>query len=684
MMTFKLTRKITTLIPVLLFSLTGCDNPTGFSEQASDTTSNTHGHSTPTLATKKINQAVYAQRPFSNTKDIQDAKKGLIAQEDNLNIHHLNGDKIWDMEEYGFVDKDGLNVPDSVNPSLWRQVALNNIHGLFKVSGGVYQLRGYDLANMSIIEGDTGWIIVDPLTSFETANRALKFAQQHLGKHPIKAVLFTHSHIDHFGGIDGILNEMSEAEKADLKIIAPKGFTEEATSENIIAGPAMSRRSMFMYGKRLGQSERGHIGTGIGKSPAFGTFGLSTPTHIIDEQTPSMMLDGIEFEFLFAPHSEAPANMVFYIPKYKAFNAADLVFRSLHNLYTLRGAKVRNAVSWSQFIEQARLRFKDTEVFYAGHTWPMWGNTKINEFLIKQRDAYKYLHDQSVRLLNAGLTPKEISEQLSLPENFNSDFYLQGYYGTVKHNAKAVYQSYMGWYTANPSQLNPLTEPEVALRYVRLAGGMDKLLITAQNEFTQADNQDPTESLKTYRWLAEVLNHAVFAEPENEQAKSLLAKIYDQLGYISESGPWRDVYLSGAYELRHGAPKKGIDPAIMKHVLGKTPVEKFFDSMAVRLNSEKAEGKTLNVKVTFTDLDESHLLMLNNSVLHHKQVTADTSADATLNLTQALFLKIIIGEAGLKETLFGDDLSIDGSTLDLISFFSLLDKPKGTFNIVTP
>ncbi|MFY0700028.1 MAG: MBL fold metallo-hydrolase [Bermanella sp.] len=666
------------LVTALLLVI-GCDNAPQWEDNA-----NAQGHTAPTTATAKANAAFLETRPFDNTQDFINARKGLIAQDENLITKHLQQGLVWNMPAYDFIDDNGHQAPDSVNPSLWRQAALNNIHGLFEVTKGVYQIRGYDLANMSIIESDNGWIIVDPLTARETASKAFLFAQQHLGEKPLKAILFTHSHIDHFGGVQGVIQHLSDDEKNALQIIAPAGFEEEATSENIIAGTAMSRRAMYMYGKRLERNERGHVGTGLGKGPAFGTFGIETPTTLIHETGTTLTIDGVPFVFQTVSGSEAPAEFTFYLPKQKAFCGAELVSNNMHNLYTLRGAKVRDARIWSGFIDEARTRFADADVYFASHHWPLWGQQNINAFLEKQRDTYKFIHDQSVRMLNQGFTPNEIAENLTMPDALNQDFHNQGYYGTVKHNAKAVYQAYLGWFTANPAKLDPLPEPQAAVRYVEMMGGVERILQKAQTQFNEAANMSPENGTKTYRWLAELLNHAVFAEPDNSQAKSLLAKVYDQLGYQAEAAPWRDFYLTGAYELRHGAPDTGISPAVMKEVLMKTSFDKFFDSMSVRLIAEKAEGVNLTVNITFTNLNESYLLSVNNSVLHHKKVSAGTKADATLKLTRALFINMIVGEAGLKDTLFSDELSLEGSKLDLISFFSMLDKPMGTFNIVTP
>lgn len=664
---------------VIALAITGCDSGPDSSSRA-----NNAGHSAPTASTAKANQQMLDQRPFNNRGDFENARRGLIAQDPELLIDHPDGGQVWNMPGYGFIDSEGESAPASVNPSLWRQAALNNIHGLFEVTDGIYQVRGYDLANMTIIEGDTGWILVDPLTARETASEAFLFAREHLGEKPVSAILFTHSHIDHFGGVQGVLQHLSEEERANLRIIAPEGFEEEATSENIIAGPAMTRRAMFMYGNRLQRDDRGHVGTGLGKGPAFGTFGFAKPTELVSETGTELTVDGVTMEFQIVSGSEAPAEFTFYLPQHKAFGGAELVSRNMHNLYTLRGAKVRDARLWSAFIDEAKTRFAEAEVYFGSHHWPLWGQQNIQQFLAIQRDTYKFIHDQTVRLMNQGATPREISEQLQLPPELNQDFHNQGYYGTVSHNAKAVYQYYMGWFTANPAELNPLPESDSARRYVEMMGGASEVLEKARQQFEAAADMGAGEGRDTYRWLAELLNKVVFANPDSTEAKQLLAEVYDQLGYQAEAAPWRDFYLTGAYELRHGGPEEGIKPAMMREILMNTPVALFFDSMAVRLNAEDAEGENTTIKITFTDLRESYLLTLRNSVLHNRLTSEDTPADATLKLTRPLFVDLLIGNAGLKELLFSDDISFEGSRLALIGFFGMLDKPEGRFNIVTP
>ncbi|MEH6577949.1 MAG: alkyl sulfatase dimerization domain-containing protein [Amphritea sp.] len=675
----------TRLLAVLSLSvlMAACSNDVAFEEGA-----DTAGHTAATPATARANEILLDTLPFDNKQDFEDARRGLIAQIPELVVTDNTGSDIWNLPAYDFVSYEGAdgNAPSSVNPSLWRQAALNNIHGLFQVTEGVYQLRGFDLANMTIIEGKTGWIIVDPLTSAETATAAFRFAQQHLGVKPVSAMLFTHSHIDHFGGAQGILDLLPEQQKQSLRIIAPQGFMEESTSENIIAGTAMGRRAMYMYGKRLDRSARGHVDSGLGKGPAFGTFGIAAPTELVGATPTRLEIDGVPFVFQYTPDTEAPAEFTFYLPEHKAFCGAELVSKTMHNLYTLRGAKVRDALSWSQHIEDARAMFSDAEVYFASHHWPLWGKERIQTFLSKQRDTYKYIHDQTVRLMNTGYTPNEIAEQLTLPESLSGDFSNRGYYGTIKHNAKAVYQAYMGWFNGNPALLDPLPEEQTARRTIAMMGGVEAVVAKAQELFDGADSLPADEVNKEYRWIAQLLNQAVFAAPDNKQAKALLAKTFDQLGYQAESAPWRDFYLTGAYELRNGQPDEGMNPATMQQVLVHAPVEEFFKSMAVSLNGPKAEGEKLTFKVHFTDLGKTYLLMLENSVLRHAQVSAadEADADAILHLTHPLFVDLLIGKAGINDALFNDDLSVEGSTLSLISIFSLLDKPDGVFSIASP
>ena len=621
-------------------------------------------------STASANAEVSKSLPLADQQDFEDASRGLIASQQPLKVTRADGKTLWDMQEYAFIEGD---APASVNPSLWRQAKLNNINGLFEVTPGIYQLRGFDLANISLIQGKTGWILVDPLTTAPTARNALAFAREQLGQQKISAIIFTHSHIDHFGGIDGVLDD---AERQNLQVVAPQGFMEEASSENILAGPTMQRRAQYMYGSRLPRSTTGHVDTGLGKQPPFGgDIGILEPTEIVSKTGQTLDVDGVQMIFQYTPASEAPAEMTFYIPQYKAFCGAEVVSHTMHNLYTLRGAKVRDALKWSDYIDQAIGLFgHDAEVYFGSHHWPIWGKERINSFLKSQRDTYKFIHDQTLRMANSGATPKEIAEELKLPSTLEKNFSNRGYYGTLSHNAKAVYQLYFGWYDGNPANLDPLPPAEAGAAYVEAIGGADKLLNIAQQAFDKGN----------YRWGAELLNHLVFAEPKNQAARELLAKTYDQLGYQAESGPWRDEYLTGAYELRNGSPSEKLSLQEAKNLIAETPLPLFFTSMAAMLNGPRADGKHLLINFNFTDLKENHVLEVENAVLHHRIAPPVANADATLNLTKPLFLQLVTGSAGLKDTLFSDDLNIEGSRLSLLEFFKLLDKPQGNFNIIEP
>lgn len=656
------------LIPGLIFSLlAGCGG------SVEERHSNAHGFTAPSAYTMAHNQSVQKRLPADRHHDFEAAKRGFIGtfKGEQAKIRNRDGALVWDLDQYAFLEGPS---PDSTHPGLWRQALLNNHHGLFEVTEGLYQVRGFDLANMSIIEGDSGLIIVDPLTSEETAKAALALTRQHLGDAPVVAVIFTHSHIDHFAGVWGVISKADYA-AGKVRVIAPEGFMEEATSENVVAGIAMSRRASYMYGRRLPRDARGHIDSGLGKSPAFGTFGIAMPTEIIDRTGTRLTIDGLEFVFQNAPGSEAPAELTFAIPKLKAYSGAEVATQTLHNLYTLRGAKVRDALKWSAYIDELITLSAGSEVYFASHHWPVWGRDRIAAYLELHRDTYKYIHDQTVRLMNNGYTSREIAEHLQLPPALASAYSNRGYYGTLKHNSKAVYQNYMGWYDANPAHLDALPPEEAARRYVDLAGGTEALLQKARSALEEGD----------YRWTAELLNHLVFDQPDHDAAKELLARTYDQLGYQAESGPWRDVYLSAAFELRFGAPE---EPEIeMKSLLGileQTPMDKFFQSMSVRLDAEDAEGEEQQVEVVFTDLNESYLLSVKNSVLHVTQDPDTHQANASLRLTRDLFTRMLVGDVGIKEVLTSDDLDIEGSTLQLLRFFSLFEIPDSEFNIVTP
>jgi len=628
------------------------------------------GHIQPTEITAGLNSAVSTELPLDDMTEFEDARRGFIATDEPLLTKTAAGQVVWDRPSYDFVTG---HAPPSVNPSLWRQAKLNNLNGLFKVTEGVYQVRGFDLANMSIIEGQSGRILIDPLTTTETAGSALALVNRELGRRPIVAVIFTHSHIDHFGGVKGVISP-EDVRSGKVRLLAPKGFMEEAISENVLAGIVMGRRARYMYGSDLARSVRGHVDTGLGKAPALGDISILDPTETVNFTGQKTEIDGVEFQFQYVPHSEAPAELTFFLPQFQAFCGAEIVSQNMHNLYTLRGAKVRDALLWSRYIDEAIDLFGGkADVVFNCHHWPVWGTARVIDYLRKQRDTYRYLHDQTLRMASSGMTPGEIAEAMVLPESLRRSFPNRGYYGTAKHNARAVYEFYFGWFNGNPANLDPLPPEEEGKRYVEAMGGADAVLGRAQASYDEGN----------YRWAATLLNHVVFADPSNENAKRLLACTYDQLGYQAESGPWRDTYLTGAQELRRGV-RKTDTLASAEDILHNIPLDQFFTAMATRLNGAKADGKELTLNFVFKDSDTTIVVRLENSVLHHKQTAAHPDADATVTLTRSLWIKLVTKQISMKNLVFSDELHIQGSRLKLLSFFSLLDDPAGDFAIVTP
>lgn len=616
----------------------------------------------------EANAEVGRQPALADTRPLADAKRGFIAAPTGQ-VRNAAGEVVWDFDAYAFVKGE---APSSVNPSLWRQALLNNQVGLFKVADRIWQLRGFDLANITLIEGQTGWIVIDTLTTQETARAAMAFARQHLGDKPVSAVVFTHSHADHFGGALGVLSA-EEAKARQVPVVAPAGFMEEATSENILVGAAMARRATYMYGNLLPKNATGSVDTGLGKLLAIGRVGLLPPTQIIEKAQEERVIDGVRFVFHSVHGTEAPSEFVFSLPDLKAFCGAELMSHTLHNLYTLRGAKVRDALRWADALDRSLQWAAGAEVVFNQHHWPVWGAERIAEFIVKQRDAYKYIHDQTVRLLNDGRNAAEIAEQIRLPKPLDDFLSVRGYYGTVSHNVKGVYQFYMGWFDGNPANLNALPATEASKGYVKLAGGMGPLLAQARQAYDAGD----------FRWAAELLKHAVFAEPEHPQARALFAQSLTQMGYLAESAPWRNFYLSGAHELRHGTPKTGVSLANFADMLQYAPTERFLERMAASINGPKAGDLKLRINLVFSDRPESHRLHLENGVLYHRAAAPDPEADATLTLTKAFFLRMMTGQVGAKDLLLSDEAKISGSRIDLGRFLVLVEKANPTFPIVT-
>lgn len=623
---------------------------------------------TVAAAVQQAHAAVAKAADLSDPASFADARRGFIAAPTGQ-VRDEAGALVWDYDAFAFVKG---AAPPTVNPSLWRQALLNNQIGLFKVTEGIWQLRGFDIANITLIEGRTGWIVVDTATSRETAAAAMAFARKHLGDRPVSAIVFTHSHVDHFGGALGVISA-AEAKARAVPVVAPAGFMEEATSENLTMGVAMSRRSMFMYGSRLPRDAGGLVDNGLGKAVAYGRIGILAPTVLVEGAQQELELDGLRFVFHNVPGSEAPAEFTFSVPQRKAFCGAELMSHTLHNLYTLRGAKVRDASRWAGYLDASLAHAAEAEVVFNQHNWPVWGAERIRDFIAKQRDLYAYIHDQTVRLMNAGLHGAEIAERLALPKSLQDHLNVRGYYGTVRHNVKAVYQFYLGWYDAHPANLDPLPPLDAARRYVDLAGGHDKLLAAAQKAFDGGD----------FRWAAELLKHAVYAEPKDRAASELLARSFEQLGYLAESAPWRNVYLTGALELRQGPPDKGLALTQAMDMLEHAPIEAFLARMAASLDGARAADSRLGVNLVFSDLKESWVLRIENAVLHFRRAPPDPNAHATLTLTKPFFLKMMTGGAGAMALLTSEQTRIEGSTMDLGRFFALLEKPGGNFPIVT-
>lgn len=648
------------LLVTLVGVLSGCGKNTGVGGSAGDATA----------TTVAANATFAAKLNLKDQQEFEDAKRGLIARPTGQ-IKNAKGEVIRNFDAFRFLEGD---APPTVNPSLWRHAVLDEQIGLFKVTEHIYQLRGFDNANLTLIEGKTGWIVVDALGNRDSAAAAMDFAAQHLGKKPVSALVLTHSHIDHFGGVLGVVSPKDIADRK-IPVVAPAGFMEEATSENILVGIAMGRRSSYQFGKDLEPSAKGLVDVGNGKTTVYGgAYGIVAPNWLIYKPTQQMTLDGVDFVFHNVPGAECPAELTFTIPAMKAYNGAENLAQTMHNLLPIRGAKVRDSFKWATYLDQALEQTEGMEVYFAQHNWPIWGNARIKEFITKQRDVYKYTHDQTVRLINAGYTPREIADMVKLPKSLDEYFGARGYYGDLRANVKAVYQMYIGAYDGNPANLNPLAPTDSAKRYMDAMGGVDKAVGLAQAAFDKGD----------YRWAAELLNHAVFAEPGHIGAKKLLASTYDQMAYTSESALWRNSYLTGAAELRNGPPKKGITKADLLDVLAQTPTQRFLEAMAAGLDGPAAEGKDLKVNLVLTDAKESFVLWIENAVLHFKSGPADPNANATLTLTKGIFIKMIAGTAGVKDTLLSDDLKVGGSKIDLVRFFSLIDKAMGVFPIVTP
>ncbi len=604
--------------------------------------------------------------PFDDTRDFTAADRGFIAALEPGVVKAADGRVVWDNDAYGFLTGE---APETVHPSLWRQSQLCARQGLYEVVEGIYQVRGLDLSNISFIEGDTGIIVIDPLISTETAAAALELYRAHRGDRPVVAVIYTHSHADHFGGVLGVTNQ-ADVDAGKVVIIAPEHFTEHAVQENVYAGTAMARRAGYMYGAALARNPQGQVGCGLGQVGSTGEVALIVPTLDIRETGETHTIDGVEIEFQMAPGTEAPAEMHFYFPKSRALCMAENATHNLHNLLTLRGALVRDPHGWAGYLTEAIDTFADrAEVVFASHHWPTWGRDEIVEFLSLQRDLYAYLHDQTLRQLNQGYTGVEIAETFQLPPALARAWHTHGYYGSVSHNVKAIYQRYMGWFDGNPARLWPHPPEALGPRYVEAMGGADRVVELAQRAFESGD----------FRWAATLLDHVIFTDENHAAARELYADVLEQLAYGAENATWRNFFLSGATELREGkfgTPTTSASPSL----LGQLTPEQIFDTFAINVNGPRAWDLDLAIDVTFEDTGDNYRLTLRNGVLVYRKAPADPqTAQTGVRLANNLrLLGLAAGDAA------SPGFEVTGDADALPALLSALDRPDPGFSIITP
>lgn len=623
--------------------------------------------------TKKFNNNVLSELDFSDKQDFEDAHRGFIATLPDVEIKDASGRIVWTLKDYAFLNKE--EVPATVNPSLWRQSRLNMENGLFKVTDRIYQIRGFDLSNMTIIEGKTGLILIDPLVSPETAKAGLDLYYEKISKKPVVAVIHTHSHIDHYGGVKGVINE-ADAKAGKVKVIAPQGFFEAAISENVYAGTAMGRRALFHTGAILPKNERGQVDDGLGKTASTGTSGIIEPNIIISQTGQKLNVDGVDIVFLMAPGTEAPSEMLFYFPQFKALCAAEDCTHTLHNLYTLRGAEVRDAKVWWQTLNNViKMWGNDVQVMFAQHHWPIWDNERVVEMLSSQRDMYKYLHDHTLNLINQGYTMLEVGEMVKLPDALNKKFYNRGYYGSVNHDAKAIYQKYIGFYSGNPADLYQLVPEDAAKKFVEYMGGADAIISKARKDFNNGE----------YRWVAQIMNQVVFADPNNKEARELEADALEQLGYQTENGTWRNNFLQAASELRHGVVNVPFAGVASPETVKSMTLDMIFDYMGILMNVDKAAGKKIAINFEVQDTKDKYALELDNCALIYTKDKQVQNPDATLTLTSKTpFNEVIAGFAKFEDQVKNGQIKVKGDQTKVTDLLAMQDKFKLMFNVVTP
>ncbi len=628
---------------------------------------------TPTEHTRRMNAEAAEQLPFEDREDFEESRRGLLLAEPSLQVRGRNGAIVWDMEAYAFA-REGEPAPDTVNPSLWRMAQLNTAHGLFEVVPGVYQVRGYDISNMTLIEGARGVIVVDPLISSECAAAALELYRRVRGARAVTAVLYTHSHVDHFGGVRGVVSQ-DQVDSGEVPVWAPEGFLEHAVSENVLAGTAMARRAEYMFAARLERGPAGQLDAGIGKTTSSGTVTLIAPTREVTATSQRERIDGVEFVFQLVPDSEAPAEMNFHLPALRALCVAENATHSLHNVLTPRGALVRDSLAWSKYLAETVALFgSDSDVMFAQHHWPRWGRERLIEYLHSHRDLYRYLHDQTLRLANRGLTASEIAAEVRLPPALANTWACRGYYGTVSFNVRAVYQRYLGFFDGNPAHLDELPPAEAGRRYVQLAGGLEALL----------DGVERAIGAGEYRWAALLASHAVFSEPDSRRARELEAGALEQLAYQSESAVWRNVYLMGAKELREGPPAPRPARVASADVARALSIEQLWDAMGARLDGVRAWEADIAVAWEFTDAGELWIVSVSNGALTAVRGASAGDAHAHVTLTRAAFDAILLKDGDPGELFASGQIAVSGEAAKLGELLGLLDEGDSAFAIVTP
>ena len=625
-----------------------------------------------TEATRAAQRALLSTLPMADKQSFDDAARGLIETLGDRVIAGSGPRPAWTLKGYEFLAQE--TAPDTVHPGLWRHARANMGNGLFKVTDRIYQLRGFDISNLTVIEGDSGLIVIDPLLTTEVAKAAMDLYFKHRPARPVRAVIYSHSHADHWGGVRGVVSAEDVA-SGKVKVIAPAGFMEEAVGENVIAGGAMSRRALYQFGPLLPRGERGQVDSGLGKTVSSGSISLIAPTVLIEKPLETHRIDGVDVVFELTPGAEAPAELIMYYPQFRVLNMAEITSQNMHNLLPLRGAQVRDALAWSKYIAGALQRYGAiSDVLIAQHNWPVWGSSRVQAFLKKQRDTYKFVHDQTVRLMNQGYVGAEIAERLTMPASLSQDWSTHPFYGHLKHNVKAIYQRYLGYYDGNPANIDTLPPVAQARKTIEYMGGAQAVLQRARADFERGE----------FRWVAQVASQLVFADPANRAARELAADANEQLGYQAESATARNAYLQGAWELRNGVPRMPVLNTAAPDVVRALTLDMWFDFLAVRLNGDRAQGRSLVLNWRFTDTQQDVVLNLDNSALTHLLGTTAPNADATVTLTRATLDEISLQRLSFPAALQAGRITVSGNADKLVELLGLIDVGATMFPLVEP